>query len=572
MNVKLKYQVDYPYVENLIKARGIEDVVAFLHPSVDNLQDPYDLDNMDIAVDLVQKYVEEPTLVVVDSDADGYNSASIFINYLQEMYPTWKIDFFLHQHKQHGLEDVVEEIDLTDYKFVVLPDAGSNDDEYIKQYPQIDFLILDHHIRTSEEQPPINSVMVNNQMSPNYKNKSLCGAGVVWQFCRAMDVIFDLDLADKYIDQAAIAIIGDVMDITTPENAYIIKEGLDNIHNEFIRLLCNNASFQLGEKLTPMGIAFYVTPMINSMCRLGTIEEKNRMFLSFINPHLQVECHKRGVAKGVFVDVAVESVRECTNTKAKQKRDQAKMAELCDKQIIENDLLQNKIIVIVLDETFDNIPSELNGLAATQLSNKYNKPVYILRENSNGELKGSGRGLDTLDMPPLKDFVESSGLTEFVAGHALAHGAGILAKNLDKFVAWCNEQLADVNMDGKTWQVDFELDAAAPNLSAIINDMDSLKDYYGQGFPECYIAVENIKIKRSDIQVVGRLSDTVRIMKNDICYIFFKRNIEEVKLLTSFPSATLNVVGKPSLNYYNGRIIPQISVSDYTIRDNTLDF
>lgn len=572
MNVKLKYQVDYPYVENLIKARGIEDVVAFLHPSVDNLQDPYDLDNMDIAVDLVQKYVEEPTLVVVDSDADGYNSASIFINYLQELYPTWNIDFFLHQHKQHGLEDVVEEIDLTDYKFVVLPDAGSNDDEYIKQYPQIDFLILDHHIRTSEEQPPINSVIVNNQMSPNYKNKSLCGAGVVWQFCRAMDVIFDLDLANKYIDQAAVAIIGDVMDITTPENMYIIKEGLANIRNEFIKLLCDNASFQLGSKLTPMGIAFYVIPMINSMCRLGNYDEKNRMFLSFISPHTQVECHKRGVAKGTLIDVAIESVRECTNTKAKQKREQTKMAELCDKQIIENDLLKNKIIIIVLDETFDNIPAELNGLAATQLSNKYNRPVYILRENSSGEMKGSGRGLSTLDMPPLKDFVESSGLTEFVAGHELAHGAGILSKNLEKFTAWCNEQLANVDMDGKTWSVDFELDAAAPNLSVIINDMDSLQDYYGQGFPECYIAVNDIKIKRSDIQVMGKANDTVKITKNGVAYMFFKRSLEEVTHLTSFPTATLDVVGTPNLNYFNGKVTPQIFVSDYTIRDNTLDF
>jgi len=572
MKVKLKYQVDYPYVENLIKARGIEDVESFLHPSEDNLQDPFDLTNMDVATTLVQRNLNKKTLVVVDSDADGYNSASMLIDYLQEVYPSWEFDYFVHQHKQHGLEDVVNEVALDEYEFVILPDAGTNDDEYIKEFPYIDFLILDHHLRTSEEQPPLNAVIVNNQTSPYYKNKSLCGAGVVWQFCRAMDVVLDTDAANKYIDQAAVAIIGDVMDITTPENMYIIKVGLDNIRNQFLRLLCDNASFQLGSKLTPTGIAFYVVPMINSMCRMGGYEEKKRMFQAFTWPYTQVECHKRGVAKGTMIDVSIESVRECTNAKAKQKREQTKMAELCEKQIIENDLTKNKIIVIVLDETFDNIPPELNGLAATQLSAKYNRPVYILRENSDGEMKGSGRGLATLDMPPLKDFVESSGLTEFVAGHALAHGAGILSKNLDKFIDWTNEQLAGVDMGGKTWMVDFELDAAAPNLETVICDMDSLQDFYGQGFPECLIAIDDIKIKRSDIQIMGKGSDTVKITKNGIAYMFFKRSLEEVKHLTSFPTATLDIVGTPNLNYYNGKTTPQIFVSDYTIRDNKLDF
>ena len=43
-------------------------------------------------------------------------------------------------------------------------------------------LVLDHHITDTELSE--NAVIINNQLSPNYKNKELTGAGVVYQFCR----------------------------------------------------------------------------------------------------------------------------------------------------------------------------------------------------------------------------------------------------------------------------------------------------------------------------------------------------------------------------------------------------
>ena len=563
MNIKLKYVVDSPYDIGLVKARGIQDVEGFLNPSKDNLESPWDLDNMDEAVRTVRRYVDLPTLVVCDSDCDGYNSASMIIAYLQECYPSWDFDYFLHSKKQHGLQDVVEEVDLTQYRLVILPDAGSNDDEYFERFPNVDFVILDHHERGSEEAPPENAVIVNNQNSKNYLNKALCGAGVTWQFCRAYDFRYGYEYAWKYIDQAAVAIIGDVMNITTPENAYIIKEGLANPRNSFIKLLCNNAAYSLGAELTPIGIAFYIVPMINAMCRTGKMEEKDRMFKAFTWPDTMVVSHKRGVAPGTEVKVGIESVRECTNVKAKQKREQAKMADLCEKKIIEDDLLNNKIIIIVLDETFYNIPSELNGLAATQLSNKYNHPVYILRENDEGELKGSGRGLETIDMPPLKEFMESSGLVEWVQGHQNAHGSCIKAKNLEKFTAWANEQLKDVDMNSKSWQVDFNLKATDPAIKDIIFAMDKLSPYYGQGFPEVEISVHDIEVPKSDIHVMGKTGDTVKVMCNGIAYMFFKRGIEEVKKMLEHPRMCFNIVGKPNVNYYNGMITPQIFVDDY---------
>lgn len=566
MKTKLKYQINEPFASELIKARGIENIEQFLTPTSDNLQSMFDLLNMREAVELVESMVGKPTLLVVDSDCDGYCSAAMLYQYLTTIYPDWKIDAVHHEGKQHGLADIESRLDLSDYALVLLPDSGTNDDEICAQYSFTDFLILDHHIRESEEEAPDNMLIVNNQTSPLYLNKYLSGGGVTWRFLQAYDYIFGFNFSDCYMDLAAVSIIGDVMDITTLENRYIISQGLKNIKNGFLQTLVNNASYQLGNgPLAPMGIAFYIVPYINAMCRMGLDDEKERMWLSFTNPLTLVESHKRGVEKGTQVPVVQESVRECTNVKARQKRMQEKMAELCAKRILEDDLEKNKIMVIQLDDTFDGMPPELNGLTATKIANETGHPTLIVRENSNGILKGSMRGLTTIDMPPFKDFLLSSGKFEFVSGHQNAAGVALPSSQLDSFTAWANEQLKDIDLNEKFLPVDFELDGGDRKLGIVIREMDKLKRLWGQGFPEAQISVKNLTFSAMNLQVMGKNADTVKIEVNGVAYMFFRRSIEEVKKLRAISIGKMNVVGTANLNTFAGRQTPQIFVSEYEI-------
>lgn len=575
MQVKLKYTVEDPYAKNLIKVRGIEDTLSFLHPTKKMLQDPQDFDNIQKGITMLRKNRGTQTLLVVDSDADGYCSAAIIYQFLKGLYPSWEIDVVLHENKGHGLSDIVERLEIGEYSLVILPDSGSSDDKYFNEFPHVNFLVLDHHLRSEEAPIPENVALINNQLSENYLNKSLSGGGVTWQFCRAYanDVCADEDIMNKYLDLAAVSIIGDVMDITTLENRYIIKKGLWDIQSTFINELIENASFQLGGAgITPIGIAFYVVPNINAMCRMGTYEEKERMWEAFVNPETLTESHKRGVQKGTQVPVFLEALRECTNVKARQKRMQEKMADLCNISIQEEDLLSNKIITIELDEKYDDMPPELNGLTATKISNGTGHPTLIGRVNKDGFMRGSIRGLSTIDMPPLKEFLLSSGLFEYVQGHELAAGFSIPVKNLSAFHQWANEKLANVDLNSKTWGVDFDLNARDEELREIINDMDSLSHLWGQGFPEALISVRDIRSHRADIKVMGKNADTVKISCNGVSYMFFKQSMEQVKKLTSYTTARLNIVGTANLNEYRGNITPQVFVKDYEIFDDTLSF
>ena len=71
--------------------------------------------------------------------------------------------------------------------------------------------------------------------------------------------------------------------------------------------------------LTPMSVAFYIVPMINAMVRVGSQEEKERMFIAFIDGHRQVPSLKRG-AKGTYEEAAIEAVRECVNARSHQNK------------------------------------------------------------------------------------------------------------------------------------------------------------------------------------------------------------------------------------------------------------
>jgi single-stranded-DNA-specific exonuclease len=142
-----------------------------------------------------------PITVVVDADADGFTSAAIFLNYMYDLYSynqskeetLTKLNYILHSGKQHGLEDVVDQLLKDDSGLIVIPDAGTNDIEQMQRL--IDsgkfILCMDHH-ESDNWLEADNCIIINNQIC-DYPNKNLSGAGVTWQICKAYDKIMDLE-------------------------------------------------------------------------------------------------------------------------------------------------------------------------------------------------------------------------------------------------------------------------------------------------------------------------------------------------------------------------------------------
>ena len=568
------------YGENLLISRGIKDVKAFMNPDESALQDWRDLENIKEGVDLIFALPATAHIgIIVDSDVDGFTSASIIGQYLSRYLPSLRINYYIHDGKAHGLEEHWQDIQNMNFDLLIIPDAGSNDSKYAQEI-KCPILVIDHHL-VEEPISASNMTVINNQLSPKYRNKDLSGAGMAYQFCRAMDYYFDKNWADDYIDLAALGICGDMMSGLEIENQYFWRKGFSNIKNYFFWTIAQKQSYSITGKqfatdqelldaLNPISVAFYIVPLINAMVRVGTEEEKARMLTAFLDGHKMIPCLKRG-AKGTFEEAAVESTRECINARTRQNKLKDEAVARLEQKIFKYGLLENQILFIRLEED-DEFPSELNGLIAMQLSQRYKKPTIVARLNPEGYVRGSIRGLANSELGSFKAYLDSTGLFEYVQGHDNAAGCSIKNSNLSNLHRISNEQLSQYNFGEEYYEVNFERRASEADLDELIRDLAEYKFVWSQQNPEPLIYVHDFFIKKSDVQIMGKNKDTVKIVKNGIAYMkFFAKNL--IEELNQYENIKLELVGRANLNEWNGVTTPQIFIESYEIKeDNLLDF
>lgn len=569
---------EHDYLKQLLAARGVTDIGKYLHPDASCLNDPLNLDNIKKGAIWLEETLNKENshiLLIVDCDVDGFTSSAIMYEYIKAISPNQKISYMLHEHKEHGLQDHTQTIiDSNEfYDLIILPDSSSNDYEYHEALKEhgMRCLVLDHHEIDDDQPISDNACIINNQLSPSYSNKELTGAGVTWQFCRYHEELFDPvnKIADDLIDLAALGVCGDMGSVLNLENRYIMLYGFSHVKNYFFKCAIEKQAYSMNNEVTPISVAFYIVPMMNAMIRMGSMEEKERLFLGLIDGHRQVPCNKRG-AKGTMEEVAIESLRECTNAKAKQNRITDQMVAELEQKIFKYDLLENKILFVRLDDDND-YPQEVTGLTAMKLAAKYKRPTILARLNEEGYDRGSIRNVADCELQDLKKFLNDSGYFEWVQGHANAAGASILDSNLRAFHEYANEALKNINFNEGMYDVNFIREPNASDLEDLIYDLASNTNIYGQGNPEPLIFVPNIYLDSTDYKVIGTNKDTVRFEKNGVIFIKFHAS-DLIEQLGKCNEIKISVVGKPNINEWMGNKSAQLFIEDYEVVDDLLEF
>ena len=577
---------DYALQEILID-RGVKDIENFLYPTSKCELDPYGLENIDLAADMLLRHLRANSKImfIVDSDADGVTSSSILWLYIKHLFPKANLNFTMHEHKQHGLDDKIDWLEtLDDINLVICPDSASYDVEEHQRLADlgIDCLVLDHHeqLYDTNGNPVIstapNTIIVNNQLSPHYENKSLCGAGVVYKFCEVLDEILGIHQAQEYMDLVALGEIADVMDRTTAETNYLMLKGLSNIQNKGFSTLLASQSYSLKEKatfpwngLTPIDIAFYIAPLINALTRVGSMKEKEAMFYCFVEPDKVLPSTKRGAKSGDTETAAEQTARVGKNAKARQDKLKEKAIDLIDFKIQKNDLASNNIILVEI-EPEDNIPPELTGLVAMAIVNKYNKPVMIGRRNEKGEINGSIRSSGNFaGLPSFKQFLEESNLMNYVAGHDAAAGFGINATLDERLLNYSNAVLNDDDFK-KCYTVDYILDAGGNNTELLMV-LASHPEFFGNHIDEIKFVIKNITL--SNVMAMGANKDSMKISYNGVDYVRFK-DMDFVDTVMNNRMDKLTVYGRANLNTFAGRTSIQVFIDDYELlkNENKYDF
>ena len=566
--IKIKYKLigENNYnSENLLyeilRNRQVDDIEAFLDIDESIVSDPYDFKNMDKAVKCLMEHLEKESniLIVVDADADGLTSSSLLYNYIKEIYPSSNLMFQNHIKKTHGimLEDLKEI--LPQVQLLILPDASSEQfkEHKIVKDMGIDIIIIDHHsVKNYSE----NAIVVNNQLCGVSKN--LSGVGMTYKFCKALDEELWEDKADNYSDLVAVGLIADYMNTKDLEVQYYVRKGLSNIKSPALKALIEAQDYSLNGELNPIAIAFYIAPLINSVFRLGEIEDKDLMFKSFANIDTEqtfIYIPTRGKNKGEEIEETIyqNCARMCISYNGKRKRLSDKLIKPVEDQVN----LENKIICVKVNKE----ESEgMSGLLANSLLGKYAKPSIVYSVNSKGEFKGSMRA----NTGNFKDKLQETGLFVFVAGHQDA--AGIQIK--DKFVDGIDEKLNEFFKD-ETFEKIYEVDFVVPfeDISfELIKDICDLRYIYSTNIKEPLIYIKNVDVSTSCIKLQGTQKTTIKIETDEIDFIKFKTNEDTYNEMVDWKeNVVLNIIGRASINEYNGQVTGQIMVEDWEVVEDT---
>lgn len=576
MEYKLIHPInsDYTPTQQILTNRGIplQEIDHYLHPvPADNL-DPKLLRNLEPAaaclIQHIQRLVEDPNstiYVVVDCDCDGYTSAACLMNYIHLRFPSIvdRFVFPMHSGKQHGLADISLQPSRGD--LIIVPDASSNDYEIHRKCQElgVDVLVLDHHL--AEYESPY-AIVVNNQLC-DYPTKSLSGVGIVYKFCQYLDTIFGDNKADQLLDLVAIGLTGDMMDQRDAETHYLTQIGLKQLRNPFIAGMADKNSYSIGDTISPYKVAFYIVPLINSITRVGTLEEKQLLFDSMLDwkAYNVIPSTKRGAGAGAKETVLAQALRVATNVKNRQTSSQDASLATVQKIIEERDLLEHKVLIIQLESaSFDK---GITGLIANKLMAIYQRPVGLLiKTYVDGKLawSGSARGYSKGEFHNFRQLCRNSGLVFLAEGHEEAFGLGIYNENIDAFIEYCDEQLKDTKFE-PCYKVDYIYNPSTLKAADIL-EIGKMIPLWGQEVDEPLVAIEHVKITASNIAL---MKSTLKITLPDgIECIKFRSSEEEYdKLFTENGSVTVNIVGTCGINSYFGRMTPQILIEDYEIID-----
>ena len=563
----------YTPVEQVLVNRGIpyDQINHYLNTTDNDILDPRLIPHLDEGAKMLIKHISQndKVLIQVDSDCDGYTSAALLMNYLYCLFPSFvnnNISYRVHMGKQHGIiPDTIPE----DVKLVIAPDSSSNDyeaHEYLN-LSGVDVLVIDHH---EADHISEYACIINNQLC-DYPTKSLSGVAMVWKFCCYIDMLLKTDHAQKFLDLVALGLVADMMDVRDFETRRLIDKGLQQIRNPYFRGAIDKDQFHFTNEITPIGVAFYIAPLINATTRVGTQEEKLMLFESMLDfrGYELVPSTKRG-CKGQAETRVEQACRNCTNIKSRQTKIRDNSLEKIEQIIANQNLLSNKILIVQLDDLITD--RNLTGLIANQLMSEYQRPVLILNkiENEDGTItwEGSGRGYDKSRLKDFRGFLENNKYVMYAEGHANAFGIGITDEDISAFIASTNSALDGFDFT-PIYNVDFIYKSDELTPDEVI-DIAGMKSLWGQGVEEAEIAVEGIKVHKDNIRILSPdKNPTLKIMlPNGINFMKFRSSEEEYnKLYSELGYVTINIVGECERNIWNNKISPQVMIKDYEIVD-----
>ena len=271
-------------IARLLLQRGIssfDQAKAFFNPSLADLHDPYQMKDMDLAVERILSAIdqEQPILIYGDYDVDGTCSVAVLYLFLSAIYP--HVFTYVPDRYREGYGVSTQGIDFADdneIPLIITLDCGIKSHERVvyARGRGIDMIITDHHT-PSDTLPEAVAVLNPKRADCPYPYKELCGCGIGFKLAQALCTALDLpsETAYRYLDLVALATCADIVPLTG-ENRILVHVGLQLINqqpSEVMQLLLASAKHPVEVR----DLVFVAAPRVNAAGRMQHAEKAVRL-------------------------------------------------------------------------------------------------------------------------------------------------------------------------------------------------------------------------------------------------------------------------------------------------------
>lgn len=535
-------------LDTIARARGIEDLAAFTHPSLRDLPDPCVLQDMDIAaVRLADALANrERILVFGDYDVDGACSTSVLVRFCRLM--GHDADHFIPDRIEHGYGPSAKALaaaSADEYGLVIFVDCGTAAGEVIDEM-LADVLIVDHH--KAQGNLPSSLACVNPHREDDASGLGmLCAAGLVFMLCiaarrtmRSRGAFSQGEEPDlkELLDLVALATVADVVPLVGASRLLVSAglAALERSPSPGVKALIDVAGVS---EITAGRLGFALGPRINAAGRIGRGSGFD------------------GGAKGVAL-LLCEDGNEAAFLAGELnglngERQQIEQSVL-DEALRDAERQVDDGAAIICVWSRDWHPGVV-GIVAGRVKERFDRPAIVGSSDGN-IIKASGRSVPGFDLGSLVIEARARGLLSSGGGHAAACGLGCAEPAWGDFRGFLE---AHASWDARPVIIDCT--ARAGSLSVLRVEALELLQPFGQGNPSVSCVLEGFEVR--DVRPFGQGHIRLLSERRDLEVLFWRAESEGLAYeLTQLRGQTVSFVGVPKINEWNARKKVSFEASD----------
>ena len=486
-----------PVMAGLLIQRGIKTESAakrFFRPMLNELIDPFLMNDMDVAVDRLNDAMgrKERIMVYGDYDVDGCTAVALVYKFLQQFYSN--IDYYIPNREEEGYgvsRKGIEYAAETGVKLIIVLDCGIKaiDEIAYAKSLGVDFIICDHHV-PDEVMPPAVAILNPKREDSTYPFKHLCGCGVGFKFMQAFAKNNGIPFSRliPLLDFCAVSIAADLVPVEG-ENRTLAFHGLKQLNQspsiglKSIIEICGLS----GRELTMSDIVFKIGPRINASGRMMNGREAVDLLV------------ERDLQRALTMATRINEYNEQRKDVDKQMTEEAN-------EIVERLESQQHLQSIVLYD--EGWKKGVVGIVASRLTELYFRPTVVLTI-IDGMASGSARSVAGFD---IYDAVKSCrDLLENFGGHTYAVGLTLRKENIPEFRRRFQEYVDGHILPEQTQQtldIDMELDFQQIS-KRLLNELKRLAPH-GPGNGKPLFITRNV-FDYGTSKVVGRHQEHIKL-------------------------------------------------------------